>query len=125
MLEGFQPYLMAAGIVSISFSKNGLGVSKAAVAKLRNARFVKILFDMQNRLMAIQICDENDAAATEFAKSAKPEGVRWNTRDLTQTIQKLLGKPIDDKQLYRIEGTYIDDPQFPALVFDLKEAELC
>ena len=123
MLEGFQPYILAPGSVSISFSKNGLGVSKAAVAKLRNSQFVRILLDNTNNRLAIQICDENDPAATEFSKTPKPEGVRWNTKDLIQTIQTMLGKPIDNKELYRIEGTYIDDPNQPALIFNLSEAE--
>ena len=123
MLEGFRPYIMAPGSVSISFSKNGLGVSKAAVAKLQNSQFVKILLDNENNRLAIQVCDENDPAATEFAKTPKPEGVRWNTKDLIQTIQKMLGKPINNKELYRIEGTYIDDPNQPALIFNMNEAE--
>lgn len=124
MLEGFRPYIVAPGTVSISFSKNGLGVSKAAVAKLRNSKFVRILLDTDQNRLAIQICEEDDAAATEFSKTTKPEGVRWNTKDLTQTIQKMLGKPIDGKELYRVEGTYVDDPDYPALIFDLKQAAL-
>ena len=123
MLEGFRPYIMASGSVSISFSKNGLGVSKAAVAKLQNSQFVKILLDNENNRLAIQVCDENDPAATEFSKTPKPEGVRWNTKDLVQTIQAMLGKPIDNKELYRIDGIYIDDPEYPALVFNLNDAE--
>lgn len=123
MLEGFRPYIVAPGSVSISFSKNGLGVSKAAVAKLRNSQFVKILLDNENNRLALQICDDNDPAATEFAKSSKPEGVRWNTKDLVQTIQRMLGKPIGNKELYRVDGIYIDDPDYPALIFDLNEAE--
>ena len=124
MLEGFRPYIVAPGSVSISFSKNGLGVSKAAVAKLRNSKFVKILLDTDQNRLAIQICEEEDAAATEFSKTPKPEGVRWNTKDLTQTIQRMLGKPIDGKELYRVEGTFVDDPDYPALIFDLKQATL-
>ena len=124
MLEGFQPYILAAGSVSISFSKNGLGVSKAAVAKLRNSKFVKILLDTQTNRLAIQVCDENDVAATEFSKNQKPEGIRWNTRDLNQTLQKMIKKPVDEKQLYRIEGTYVEDENYPALIFNLNEAVL-
>ena len=122
ILEGFQPYIIAAGSVSITFSKNGLGVSKAAVAKLRNSKHVKILIDGKGKRLAIQICDANDVAATEFSKSEKPEGVRWNTRDLNQTIQSMMGWPTDEKQCYKVEGVYVDDDDYPALVFDLKMA---
>ena len=44
-LEGFQPYLVVAGSPSVSFSKNGVGISKAAVAKLCNSKFVRVLID--------------------------------------------------------------------------------
>ncbi len=122
-LEGFRPYIMAPGSLSISFSKNGLGISKAAVAKLRNSPFVKVLLDMQGNRFAIQVCEEDDEAATEFARSKKPEGIRWNTKDLTQTLQKMIGRPIDNKECYRFEGEYLDDDLYPALVFDLNEPE--
>lgn len=122
-LPGFRPYILASGSPSISFSKNGLGISKAAVAKLRNSAFVKILLDTPNNRLAIQICDEDDPAATEFSRSNKPEGIRWNTKDLNQTLQKMIGQPTDNKECYRFEGEYLDDELYPALVFDLNEPE--
>lgn len=122
-LTGFRPYMMAPGSLSISFSKNGLGISKAAVAKLRNSPFVKILLDVEGNRLAIQVCDEDDEAATEFAKTKKPEGIRWNTKDLTQTLQKMTRRPIDNKECYRFEGEYLEDELYPALVFDLNKPE--
>ena len=124
-LEGFQPYLVVAGSPSVSFSKNGVGVSKAAVAKLCNSRFVRVLIDAKGKRMAIQICAENDPLATPFAKSEKPEGIRWNTRDLNQTIQSITGWSFDEgNPCYRVEGTFVDDEDGAALVFDLNEAQL-
>ena len=122
-LEGFRPYIIAAGSASISFSKNGLGISKAAVAKLRNSSFVKILLNTQNNHFAIQVCEEEDAAATEFAKSKKPEGIRWNTKDLNHTLQKMIGRPVSNGECYKFEGEYIEDENYPALVFDLSHPE--
>ncbi len=122
-LTGFRPYILASGNLAISFSKNGLGISKAAVAKLRNSTHVKILLDMQNNKFAIQVCDADDIAATEFAKGKKAEGVRWNTKDLTRTLQKMIGRSIENKECYRFEGEYIDDDDYPALVFDLNTPE--
>ena len=77
-LSGFQPYLLVAGSASISFSRNGLGVSKAAVARLGNSKFVRILIDGKGKRLAIQVCEENDPMATLFSKSDKPD--RKSTR---------------------------------------------
>ena len=123
MLEGFKPYIMAAGAPTITFSKNGLGVSKAAVAKLNNAKHVRILFDQSGKRMAIQVCNEDDFAAVEFAKSEKPEGARWNTRDLSVTIKKITGWSTDNDETYRIDGEFVEDEQHLALVFDFATAK--
>ena len=123
-LEGFVPYILASGPVSISISKNGLGVSKAAVAKLQNAPFVRILIDTKNNRLAIQVCDESDPAATVFSRSEKAEGLRWNTKDLNMTLRKMLGKPVENGECYRIDGDFIEDDHYPALIFDLNEANV-
>ena len=124
-LSGFQPYLLVAGIASISFSRNGLGVSKAAVARLGNSKFVRILIDGKGKRLAIQVCEENDPMATLFSKSDKPEGVRWNTKDLNQTILNMTGWTFDEKkQCYKVEGTYVEDEDGPALIFDLNDAQV-
>ncbi len=124
-LSGFQPYLLVAGSASISFSRNGLGVSKAAVARLGNSKFVRILIDGNGKRLAIQVCEENDHMATPFSKSEKPEGVRWNTKDLNQTILNMTGWTFDEKkQCYKVEGTYVEDEDGPALIFDLNDAQV-
>lgn len=124
-LSGFQPYLLVAGSASISFSRNGLGVSKAAVARLGNSKFVRILIDGKGKRLAIQVCEENDPMATLFSKSGKPEGVRWNTKDLNQTILNMTGWTFDEKkQCYKVEGTYVEDEDGPALIFDLNDAQV-
>ncbi len=124
-LSGFQPYLLVAGSASISFSRNGLGVSKAAVARLGNSKFVRILIDGNGKRLAIQVCEENDPMATPFSKSEKPEGVRWNTKDLNQTILNMTGWTFDEKkQCYKVEGTYVEDEDGPALIFDLNDAQV-
>ena len=124
-LEGFQPYLVVAGSASISFSKNGLGISKAAVAKLCNSKFVRVLIDAKGKHLAIQVCEEDDPMATPFAKSEKPEGIRWNTKDLNQTILNMTGWTFDDgNPCYRVDGVYVDDEDGPALIFDLNTAQL-
>ena len=85
-LAGFQPYFVVPGSASLSFSRNGLGVSKAAVAKLCNSKFVRILIDKPGKRLAIQVCEK--------------------------------------KQCYKVEGTYVEDEDGPALIFDLKDAHV-
>ena len=44
-----------------------------------------------------------------------PEGVRWNTKDLNQTILNMTGWTFDEKkQCYKVEGTYVEDEDGPA-----------
>lgn len=124
MIEGFRPYYMAAGAPTITFTKNGVGISKAAVAKLNNSQYVQVMFDAEGKRMAIQACECNETAATEFAKDAKAEGIRWNTRDLNMTIRKLTGWTVDSHEKYIVDGEYIDG-EYPALVFDLNVFRKC
>lgn len=118
-LDGFAPYLMTTGGATISFSKNGIGVSKTAVAKLKNSPHVKILIDRAGRRLAIQVCEADDPAATDFARTDKLEGTRWNSRDLNATIRQMTGWDVNNNKLYRVEGTYVHDDKYPALIFDL------
>lgn len=117
MLEGFKPYYMAAGAPSITFTKNGVGISKAAVAKLNNPQYVRILFDGPGRRMAIQVCDEHEPAAIEFARDSKAEGIRWNTRDLSATIKKMTGWSVDRGEKYVVDGEFVDG-EYPVLIFE-------
>ena len=111
-LAGFQPYFVVPGSASISFSRNGLGVSKAAVAKLCNSKFVRILIDKPGKRLAIQVCKENDPMATPFS-------------NLNQTILNMTGWTFDEKkQCYKVEGTCVEDEDGPALIFDLKDAQI-
>ena len=96
-----------------------------ALAKLGNSKFVRILIDGKGKRLAIQVCEENDHMATLFSKSDKPEGVRWNTKDLNQTILNMTGWTFDEKkQCYKVEGTYVEDEDGPALIFDLNDAQV-
>lgn len=122
MLNGFKLYYMAPGGHTITFTKNGLGFSKAVVAKMENPRFVKILFDKPGKRMAIQMCEESDDGATTFSRTEKPEGMRWNTRDLTATIRNITGWAVDDGQTYRVEGEWLEDQC--AFVFDFTKATI-
>ena len=121
MLDGFKVYFMAPGGQTVTFTKNGLGISKAVVAKMENPKHVKILFDKSRRRMAIQRCSEDTEGAVTFSKSENPEGLRWNTRDLSNTIKQISGWSVDDGQTYKIEGEWFEEDE--AFIFEFDKAE--
>ncbi|MDD3411445.1 MAG: hypothetical protein PHY12_11630 [Eubacteriales bacterium] len=124
MLEGFKPYIIASGQPTITFTKNGVGVSKAAIETLGGARYARILFDTENKRMAIQVCDKDDRAANDFSKSEKLEGIRWNSRNLVTAIKEITGWTTDGDEKYVMEGVLESDDQYPALIFDFAGAKV-
>lgn len=111
-LEGFKQYYMAGGAPTATFSKNGLGISKAAVAKLNNADYVRILFNKKAMQMALMVCGEGDDGAARFAREKK-DGARWNSRDLAQTIREMTHWVVDGSQRYTVTGEYVEVEETP------------
>lgn len=122
-LDGFRTYYMASGSPTITFSKNGLGVSKAAVAKLENSSFAKILFDYRGKRLAIVKCSESEDGSTRLARG-KRDGARWNSSDFVETIKHLTGWSVDHGERYTVIGEYIEHNNQPGLIFDLTKATL-
>lgn len=121
VLDGFRTYYMASGSPTITFSKNGLGVSKAAVAKLENSPFAKIMFDYHGKRLAIIKCDESEEGSTRLARGKK-DGARWNSSDFVETIKQLTGWKVDNGERYTVIGEYIEHNNQPGLIFDLTKA---
>lgn len=121
VLDGFKTYYMASGTASITFSKNGLGVSKAAVAKLENSPHARILLDYSGKRMAIIRCSEDDDGAVRLARDNK-DGARWNSSDLCETIKRITGWAVDGKERYTILGDFVEHDGVPALIFDFSKA---
>jgi len=124
-LEGFSTFILAYGAPTITYTKNGIGISKPVVQKLNCAAHVKILFDRQGKRMAIQVCGENEAAKVDFCKDGKAEGLRWNSRDLTNTIRNLTGWDVENTSGYKVEGRFIEasEDMGAAIIFDFNDAK--
>lgn len=122
MLTGFEPLVIASGLPRISITKNGLSFNKASVEKMERASYVCALIDRSGRRIAI-VPDEGEDAPNrmEFFKKGADisNGVRWNSGDLKQTIQGLMGWNLDVAG-YRVEGEY--DAENRAIIFNLDDA---
>ena len=71
--------------------------------------------------LAIQKTDETDAVGVQFIKKNidNRNGVRYNNRDLENTIETLMGWDLSTKT-YRIDGIYQEDDH--AMIFNLLTA---
>ena len=119
-LEGFKVYIPTTGDANLTLTKNGLGISKDTVSKLKCSAFVKVLLDYQGHRMAIVETSEDDPAKTEFAREGKNAGLRWNSRDLIKTLCQMNKWTLDNGEKYTIPGEYsVEDS---AMIFDFTQA---
>ena len=121
MLDNFRAFDFSEGVPQISVTRNGLTFNQGVVKKLGCAPRVRLLIDDENQQIALQICAENAPNSAEFYKPKKSGAysVRWNGRDLLNTISDLMGWDLE-KHGYRTNGTFLRDEQ--AMLFDLKKA---
>jgi len=123
MLDGFKVYNLTTGLPTFSVTQNGVSFNKTAIVKMEYPEYVLLMINGDEKKIAIQTCDEGQAGATQFYKGARGNGVvsvRWNNRDLLNTISKMMGWKLEE-QGYRIPGDYYEDEN--AIIFDLKQAE--
>ena len=121
MLENFTPFNFNEGVPYVSVTSNGVTFNKAVVMKLNYPEHVVLLIDESTQRIALQMCEENTPNAVAFYKEKKSKviSVRWNGRDLLNTIQGMMGWDLG-KKAFRVDGTLIKDEH--AMIFDLKAA---
>ena len=114
---------MASGNPVVSITKNGVSFSKATVAKINYPKFVHVMLNESECKMAIMPCEEDDDSVS-FAKDKKVSYVRWNNRDFTKRLLKMIDLDIaaPDFKGVRIESEYF--PLENVLIFDLKDYKL-
>ncbi len=122
-LEGFVPFDFTEGVAYASVTNNGITFNKAAVKKLGCPDFVVLLINSKEKKIAIQKCTENTEKSVAFYKQRKNAvmSVRWNGRDLLNTIQDITDWDLS-KEGHRIEGVILKESD--ALLFDLNKATL-
>ena len=121
MLEGFKKFNVTVGPSSVTIGKNGLGFSKTAVIRMNKCEYVCLLINEESKKIAIQECRASDESATKFYANQKTSSVRWNNRELLNTLTQMMNWDLSEKN-YKIEGEYLSEEK--ALVFDLTKAKV-
>ncbi|MCD7885001.1 MAG: hypothetical protein LUI87_15075 [Lachnospiraceae bacterium] len=120
-LDGFKPFNFNEGVPYVSVTYNGMTFNKSVVMKLGFPKHVVLLIDEESKQIAIKICDESYPNATTFYRGNNPKviSVRWNGRDLLNTIQSMMSWDLS-KCGYRTEGTLLKEEG--AMLFNLAAA---
>ena len=121
MLSGFKPFNFNEGVPYVSVTTNGVTFNKSVVMKLDYPEHVVLLIDEEGKRIAIQACSESTENAAQFYKPKKNDviSVRWNGKDLLNTLQAITGWNLNEKA-FRVEGTLLKSER--AMLFDLSEA---
>ena len=120
-LANFRPFDFNEGVPYISVTSNGITFNKSVIMKMQYPAYVRLLINDQDKQIAVQTCDESDDKAVQFYKE-KANGVlsvRWNARDLIQTIARMCEWDLNQVS-YRVGGVLV--PEQRLMLFDLNEA---
>lgn len=120
-LSGFTPFNFSEGIPYVSITPNGVTFNKAVVMKMGYPDFVLLLIDDYGKRIALQACDESTPNAVRFYKPKKGNviSVRWNSKDLLNTIQGFTGWNLEEIA-FKVDGVLLREDR--AMVFDLNTA---
>lgn len=120
-LTGFKVFDFSEGVPYFSVTRNGLTFSKAVTLKMGCPSHVRLLINHETRQVVLQTCQETTPRAVPFYREKSNEiySVRWNSRDLIATFERLLGTTFENHG-FRVEGILIDDQ---TMLFDLNDAK--
>ncbi|MGN1372554.1 MAG: hypothetical protein ACI4VK_00745 [Candidatus Coproplasma sp.] len=124
MLEGFTAFNFNEGAPYVSITKNGVTFNKGVILKLKQPAYVLLLINSNDQLIAVQVCEKEEPNSVPFFNDDKKGNVfsvRWNQKDLLNTLSDLMGWDLKSES-YKVMGTLI--PNESAMIFDLSKAEL-
>ncbi len=123
LLEGFTSFNFEEGAPYVSVTKNGVTFNKSVIMKLNYPNYVVLLINAAEKKIALQSCDPSTPNSIVFYKgkddASKPLSVRWNAKDLLQTLSRMMEWDLEMKS-YRIYGEPL--PENKAMLFDLNTA---
>lgn len=121
LLKDFKPFNFSEGVPYVSVTNNGMTFNKSVVMKLNYPEHVVLLIDEDSKRIAVQACSKDFPNAVPFHRKRRSNilSVRWNGRDLLNTIQSLMSWDLS-KTGYRIDGTLLQEER--AMLFDLTRA---
>jgi len=120
-LTKFKTFDFSEGVPFVSVTSNGLTFNKSVIMKMNYPPYVKLLINEEDKQIALQACQENDEKAVSFYKE-KANGVlsiRWNSKDLIQTVARLCGWDLKNNS-YRVPGIMV--PDVSLMLFDMTDA---
>ena len=121
-LENFKPFNFGEGVPYVSVTNNGMTFNKSVIMKMNYPSYVRLLIDEGSKRIAVQACTQDTPNAVLFYNKEKKSNtlsVRWNGRDLLNTIQALTNWDLSQCG-YRIEGDLLKEEH--AMLFDLNHA---
>ena len=120
-LSGFKAFDFSEGIPYFSVTKNGLTFSKAVTLKLGCPAYARLLINADTRQVVLQSCSEETRYAVPFFRDRGKDifSVRWNSRDLIATFERLFGTTFESRG-FRVEGSLVDEE---TMLFDLNCAK--
>lgn len=121
ILSGFKAFNFNEGVPYVSITPNGVTFNKSVVMKLEYPEYAVLLIDESSKRIAVQACEESAPNATQFYKKKDSNviSVRWNGRDLLNTIQGIMGWNLKEVA-YRVDGVLLKEEH--AMLFDLTTA---
>lgn len=121
MLEGFSAFDFSEGVPYASFTQNGITFNKSVTLKLGEPEYARFLINADTKQVAVQACEAGEKNATVFyrPKASGALSVRWNARDLLNTLERIMGWNFKEVS-YRADGILLENER--AIVFDLAKA---
>ena len=122
LLDNFKPFNFNEGVPYVSITNNGMTFNKSVIMKLEYPERVRLLIDEETKRIAVQTCTQDTPNAAVFynrEKKSNTLSVRWNGRDLLNTIQEITHWDLS-KYGYRVDGVLLKEDQ--AMLFDLTHA---
>lgn len=121
-LSKFQPYNLISGAATLSITKNGLTLSKAAVQKMGTPRYAKLLINDTDKMVAFMVCEELGEGCFDFIKDPAKESThfRLNNKELLFTLCNLMNWSTSDVAM-RVNCEWIQEDGI--LLARLNEAE--
>ena len=120
-LSGFKAFDFSEGMPYFSVTQNGLTFNKSVTQKIGCPSHARLLINSETSQLVLQACTPTTPQAVTYYKPRQSGvlSVRWNSKDLISTIQRLLNADFE-KDSFRVEGELVDEG---TMLFDLKKAK--
>ena len=122
LFDNFKTFDFTEGVPYVSITRNGITFNKAVVMKLGCPAYAILLINDIDKQIAIQVSSEENNKAVPFYKEKKSGliSVRWNGKDLMNTITDMMQWDLDEKS-YRVDWLLIKEEN--AMLFDFSQAK--